>query len=737
MAYQITSKAHTKRNILQADGKIKQRYSRYESGVITGVHRNINAVLADSTGFDGLGFDASVGSNDDNWYLLNSFDKNGVYVDSIAVGGAFDAAHALQVARSQFDSLTGDDSYSIVLVCPEVSQFDSADCDNGWSIDAISKLLDNPSQNKNYLPIITASELEAERRRVAFDEVQWDSIEGWGLASHGGSDSSLYLDMVRADSCHELINALDLTAELQALGAEEESFDALMETKSRLPLLKDRLFAAMSRVSNDSLSVVNVTQTKPFKRQGVSNIAFVFDLSDGQSVSIWFHNPDSTPLKLAPSDIMISWKWMLNKRDVTAILSPKNGDDVQLPVLTNRIMRVAAKNSKRFKSAQARKLQMDQDITDAEQRISEKNKTIADFDSVIDDLNKKIDVVMKAPKKLSENTINNEVVVIDDEGQPAIGENQLPTEAETVESNQPTQANNSVEDITPIVITGQEIEVGDDVDFKTAKNNAMTYFDNNLKDKVVFCSAIDSDVLLRRRGGKHIAKANHTFREKLQLVAAIPEMIKRGKYGHYTALNKEKGSNIEGYYMLNVDVMVGDDLKAARVVLEKNNEGKVLYDIGINKKEALVALGDTATNKMFDGVTESSQYQSFLDESYQLLDSEVNQFDKMTSNEVILNIFFDDIETETTPSATAQGVEEKALQQSETDMTLGNRLAEIEKLVNSDDFEPNNDLLEELIQIADEVASDEALMVKVNAISEAYQKKLAEISIKALQDMAG
>lgn|GEM_PF-1680279 len=398
MAYQTTYKAHTKRNILQADGEIKPRYSRYESGVITGNYRNLNAVIADTTGFDGLGFDASVGSDDDNWYLLNSFDENGAYIDSFAIGGALDAAHALQVARSQFDSLTSDDSYSFVLVSSEASQFDSADCDNGWSIDAISKLLDNPSQNKNYLPIITASELEAERRRVTFDEVQWDSIESLALASHGGSDSTLYLDMVRADSRHELINALDLTAELQDLGAEEESFDALMETKNRLPLLKDRLFAAMSRASNDSLSVVNVTQTKPFKRQGVSNIAFVFDLSDGQSVSIWFHNPDSTPLKLAPSDIMISWKWMLNKRDVTAVLSPKNGDNVQLPVLANRIMRVAAKNSKRFKSAQARKLQMDQDISDAEQRISDKTKTISDLDSTIDDLNKKIDAAMKAPK---------------------------------------------------------------------------------------------------------------------------------------------------------------------------------------------------------------------------------------------------------------------------------------------------------------------------------------------------
>ena len=45
---------------------------------------------------------------------------------------------------------------------------------------------------------------------------------------------------------------------------------------------------------------------------------------------------------------------------------------------------------------------------------------------------------------------------------------------------------------------------------------------------------------------------------------------------------------------------------------------------------------------MLDGFTESSQYQGLLDESYQVNDDEVNQFDKLTTdNTVILNLFFD------------------------------------------------------------------------------------------------
>ena len=84
----------------------------------------------------------------------------------------------------------------------------------------------------------------------------------------------------------------------------------------------------------------------------VTNIAFVFDLSDGQKRSIWFHNPKKTPSNVLPDDIMISWKWMLNKRNVNAALSPSSGNNVQLSALAGSINSLAAKNSKHFKVAQ-------------------------------------------------------------------------------------------------------------------------------------------------------------------------------------------------------------------------------------------------------------------------------------------------------------------------------------------------------------------------------------------------
>ncbi|WP_352309103.1 hypothetical protein [Psychrobacter sp. W2-37-MNA-CIBAN-0211] len=395
MAYTSLNKAHTHHSIEKGDGSNYSAYSRYETGVITGGYRDLPAVIADESGFDGLGFDSSVGSEDDQWHMVNIFKQGGRYIDSLAIGGAYDDDQAMQVATSQLDCLGGD--YCNFVTESQNVQFDNlpAQAVDTWSIDAVNKLMDNPSQDQHYLPTVTAQELKTEATRVTFDDVQWDSMNK--LSSHGGKDSLLSLDMTRADTRHELITPFVLTDTLIEMDAQEISFDALMDTASRLSLLKDRLYTAMWKAgASGDLTVTNVTQTKEFKRQGVINTAFIFDLSDGQTLSIWFHNPDSTPSKLLPSDIMISWKWMLNKRDVTAALSPKNGDNVQLTTLASRILRVAGKNSKRFQSAQVRNAKVSAELDEAQKDVDDKNATIEQLDTDIEGLHAAIDARMKA-----------------------------------------------------------------------------------------------------------------------------------------------------------------------------------------------------------------------------------------------------------------------------------------------------------------------------------------------------
>lgn len=472
MAYTRLNKAHTHHAIYADDGATDTSYNRYETGMVTGRYRDVPAVIADESGFDGMGFDSTIGSDDDQWHMVNIFKQGGRYIDSLAVGGAYDQHQAIQVATAQLDYLGGD--YCQFVTEKQAMQFDGVPAQpvNTWSIDAVNKLMDNPSQDQHYLPTITAHELKEETSRVTFDDVQWDSLNN--LVSHGGKGSLLNLDLVRADTRNELVTPFVLADELIDINAVAASFDALMDAASRLPLLKDRLFKAMVQEGKDSeVSVTNVTQTKEFKRQGVINSAFIFDLSDGQTLSIWFHNPDSTPSKLMPSDIMISWKWMLNKRDVTAALSPKNGDNVSLPALASRILRVAAQNSKRFQSTQARNAKVTAELDDAQKDVDDKTATIEQLDTDIDSLQAQLDAAMKdAAAKAAATPPPDE----------ANNNADLP---DLTLDNPPAAINNGS------VVEGN-ISVGDPVvwrnEFGEIKGNFRGFMDNQGKKLVVFVS---------------------------------------------------------------------------------------------------------------------------------------------------------------------------------------------------------------------------------------------------------
>ncbi|WKJ91355.1 hypothetical protein QZJ86_04290 [Methylomonas montana] len=84
-------------------------------------------------------------------------------------------------------------------------------------------------------------------------------------------------------------------------------------------------------------------------------MAAVFELSDGQTVSIFFHNPDVTPGKIAPTDEMISWKWLLNKKDLTILVAPENGMDLNIKEVATRVMKLAATNSAAFGRANTKR----------------------------------------------------------------------------------------------------------------------------------------------------------------------------------------------------------------------------------------------------------------------------------------------------------------------------------------------------------------------------------------------
>lgn len=132
------------------------------------------------------------------------------------------------------------------------------------------------------------------------------------------------------------------------------ALDAMVVPVSVLARKMDALKAVMERAGG-AVKPLAVQVSEPFRQRGVTNVVAVFELSDGQSVSILFHNPDTTPSRLAPTDELVSWKWMLNKRDVTIVVAPERGVDLNPREVARRIMRLAERNSAAFQRANVKR----------------------------------------------------------------------------------------------------------------------------------------------------------------------------------------------------------------------------------------------------------------------------------------------------------------------------------------------------------------------------------------------
>jgi hypothetical protein len=110
----------------------------------------------------------------------------------------------------------------------------------------------------------------------------------------------------------------------------------------------------MEAAAGDGPKPTDFTIGDPVKLRGTMQVPVLFAMDDGQAVTIWFHNPDTTPNKLMPLDELVSWKWLLNKKDVTIVVAPENGKELAPREVARRIMRLVARNSATFAKANER-----------------------------------------------------------------------------------------------------------------------------------------------------------------------------------------------------------------------------------------------------------------------------------------------------------------------------------------------------------------------------------------------
>ncbi|MEJ7804425.1 MAG: hypothetical protein WKG03_00675, partial [Telluria sp.] len=131
------------------------------------------------------------------------------------------------------------------------------------------------------------------------------------------------------------------------------------------------------------VKVAALQVSDPFTQRGTTNVAVIYELTDGQTVSVFFHNPDVTPKKIAAADDLVSWKWMLNKKDITVAVAPEKGRDLDIRMVASRIMELAEKNSGRFVAANGKRAERLQTIAELQTELDAKKLTLAELEKQV------------------------------------------------------------------------------------------------------------------------------------------------------------------------------------------------------------------------------------------------------------------------------------------------------------------------------------------------------------------
>ena len=336
-------------------------------GVIQGGCRTLNAIVTEAA------------TDDDQWRIVNLKGRTGniAAFDSVAVLGAVDDAQASSLAVLQFGRMFDSAVDSVIETNPQ----------------GLMRHLAAPYYHKtpNIIPEWQLAQLQ---------DVTCATVPGWdgiNLTSHDGQTANLMLDLQRHDDHGGLLQEFDgLAPLLESIGAVYADFDSIIVEYQYLDKLMGMLHKTMQSTSKGGVKVLNVEQSeKPFKHKKVLNVAVTYSFEDGQSITILFHHPDREAKKITPQDTLLSWKILMNNRDVTGAIQPNQGEGIAMPVLAGRIMKLVNQNSARFKRTQAKKAENAKALADALQRIAEKQDRKAALDAEIQGLLNQLDEVQK------------------------------------------------------------------------------------------------------------------------------------------------------------------------------------------------------------------------------------------------------------------------------------------------------------------------------------------------------
>lgn len=214
-----------------------------------------------------------------------------------------------------------------------------------------------------------------------------DVFARWGADNLpvGQTVGALLYELRRSDPDGLMFDSATMADITESLADDGTMLDAMVIEYKQFERKAGQLLKVMQNVGGE-VQAATVEVSKPFKNKGTTQVAMLFGMSDGQSVSVFFHNPDSTPNKLMPADELISWKWVQNKKDITAVVAPESGQDLNPRIVARRIMALINKNSAKFVKANENKAASTAALEELKAQEASKTTELASLDAQITDL---------------------------------------------------------------------------------------------------------------------------------------------------------------------------------------------------------------------------------------------------------------------------------------------------------------------------------------------------------------
>jgi len=242
------------------------------------------------------------------------------------------------------------DEHKIMLGFPDIESAKSAylmSYERGWNGlgSIVPATIDQTKWwafNGNTKIPLEKSALPPSRNTTMITDIEWSLDTGLPL----NTTIEAILDSIEKSDDGELLLEPLLLSDFEAEGVAL-TLDGIIAKMNTIKVKMSGMKRSMNAIASE-IKVTDVTVSDPFKRMGTAQVRVEFKLSDGQSIWAFFHNPDLHPAKIEKDDELISWKWMLNKRDVTIIAAPESGKEVAPKAIAQRLMALADKNTKSF-----------------------------------------------------------------------------------------------------------------------------------------------------------------------------------------------------------------------------------------------------------------------------------------------------------------------------------------------------------------------------------------------------